>query len=289
MYYNGEQTGSATGMRGKAASGDSLSLGIMKSLPAGKPAAFGLPFRGMLGDIKVYNRVLSEEEIKQQVEESGAEAAAAEGLLTCYDFEEGAGKVVHDKSGHANDGVVHEATWVEGKHGSALKFSGTGQYVLSRRGTISPEVKAVSVAMWVYRERPGRHQYIAYERYDRLALYDPYGGGKYRIMSNLTGIWSPVTESKEAAPLNQWTHVAFTWDMETGDAVIYYNGVERGTASGKTGKAVTGEHLALGGILGTTPEKTTVLEHPFQGMLDDVRVYQRILSRQEIKQIMKGY
>jgi len=45
-----------------------------------------------------------------------------------WDFAEGAGTVLHDRTGGANDGVIHSAVWAPGEP-SALRFDGSGDYV----------------------------------------------------------------------------------------------------------------------------------------------------------------
>jgi hypothetical protein len=54
---------------------------------------------------------------------------ADDGLVAQWHFDEGAGSVLHDSSGNENDGVIHDATWTDGKSGGALSFDGGCDYV----------------------------------------------------------------------------------------------------------------------------------------------------------------
>ena len=45
-------------------------------------------------------------------------------LVAYYDFDEGSGYVVHDKSGNGNDGEIHGAEYVKHGSGYALQFDG---------------------------------------------------------------------------------------------------------------------------------------------------------------------
>ena len=56
-------------------------------------------------------------------------AAEAE-PIAFYTFEEGAGAVLHDRSGHDNHGRVDGATWVKGQWGHALRFDGENDSVI---------------------------------------------------------------------------------------------------------------------------------------------------------------
>jgi hypothetical protein len=58
-----------------------------------------------------------------------AAAATEEGLVAHWDFNEGAGSVLHDRSGNGNDGKIIEARWVKVGTGSGLQFGRTGSYV----------------------------------------------------------------------------------------------------------------------------------------------------------------
>ncbi len=212
-----------------------------------------------------------------------------EGLLAYYDFDEGSGTVVKDKSKYANDGTIRGATWVQGKVGSALKFNGTDSYVEFPKGTPLEGITALTIEMWAYRDRPGRNQDLIYEHYDRFYIGDGYGSGQYALMSNLTGKWITVVKSKEGAPMNAWTHVAFTWDLEAGVAKVFYNGAERGSETGMKGKAVAGDSLSVGITRMTAAGKPPEVWRPFSGMIDEIRIYSRALSQAEIRVRVRGY
>ncbi|MBI4548510.1 MAG: T9SS type A sorting domain-containing protein [Ignavibacteriae bacterium] len=47
-----------------------------------------------------------------------------------WHFDEGSGNILHDASPYHNDGVIHNATWVPGRFGSALHFNGLTSYVV---------------------------------------------------------------------------------------------------------------------------------------------------------------
>ena len=61
---------------------------------------------------------------------AGVQAQSDDGLVAEWHFDEGAGSVLKDSSGNGNDGVIYEATWVEGKYGKALSFDGVDDYIV---------------------------------------------------------------------------------------------------------------------------------------------------------------
>ena len=59
----------------------------------------------------------------------GVQAQGDDGLVAEWHFDEDSGNVFGDSSGNGNDGVIYEATWVDGKFGKALEFDGIDDYL----------------------------------------------------------------------------------------------------------------------------------------------------------------
>lgn len=79
-------------------------------------------------------------------------------------------------------------------------------------------------------------------------------------------------------PLNAWTHLAFTYDGAT--EKLYVNGVL--VAS----RAQTGAISAANGVLHIGGD--SVWGEHFQGLIDEVRIYNRALSAAEIQTDMNA-
>jgi hypothetical protein len=52
-----------------------------------------------------------------------------DGLVAHWTFDEGAGDILHDRSGNGNDGKIHDAQWVKMPDGGGLQFSDKNSYV----------------------------------------------------------------------------------------------------------------------------------------------------------------
>lgn len=75
-------------------------------------------FKGMIDEVRVYGRALTDEEILRQ-----SEQPAKDGLLAYYPMDEGKGDVVADRSGNGHDAAVKDgAVWCDGKLGKGLSF-----------------------------------------------------------------------------------------------------------------------------------------------------------------------
>ncbi|MDD3732221.1 MAG: LamG domain-containing protein, partial [candidate division Zixibacteria bacterium] len=85
-------------------------------------------FTGSIDEVRAYNRALSVEEIRYHYNRGGPVAH--------WKFDEGSGITAYDETSNNNDGTLYGemATsttygWTEGRHGSALSFDGTDDYV----------------------------------------------------------------------------------------------------------------------------------------------------------------
>ena len=77
----------------------------------GHHGAWSKYFYGLIDEVHIYNRALTQEEIQANMyaELTGNE----EGLVGYWNFNEGEGNILHDRSGNGNDGTIYGATWVE--------------------------------------------------------------------------------------------------------------------------------------------------------------------------------
>ncbi|HDO19452.1 MAG TPA: DUF4091 domain-containing protein, partial [Thermoplasmatales archaeon] len=82
-------------------------------------------FPGKIDFIRIYNRILTEDEIQQNLEGN----VVTDGLIAWWDFEEGFGSVTHDEIG-GNDGEIIDGKWgCYAEH----KFSSSGTYTITLR------------------------------------------------------------------------------------------------------------------------------------------------------------
>lgn len=87
--------------------------------------------------------------------------------------------------------------------------------------------------------------------------------------------WSHSLIASQPLPLDQWTHVAATFDNQT--MRLYLNGKEVANRE-RQGFITRGSDFFVGSF--DARER-----HAFQGLLDDVRVYRRVLSADEIAKL----
>ena len=186
-----------------------------------------------------------------------------------------------------------ESCWGEDPHGPLLPVSGElapTRDVLDFDGDdhvalTDPTALAaldmgttMSLELWMRPEEPGQTgSFLSKEGEYQLALHSPTSGAEPEIaftLKNSTPGWS-WRFSGFSPPQREWTHVALTYDGAT--IRIYANGIQVYSVAGS---GAIGDHhpgqdeLWIGGRQLTGPA--------FAGQIDDVRVWNRALSRIEV-------
>ncbi|MCK4550630.1 MAG: LamG domain-containing protein, partial [Candidatus Aenigmarchaeota archaeon] len=198
-------------------------------------------------------------------------------LVAEWHFDECSGNILHDSSGNGNDGTIHgDATWTEGIIGNALSFDGVGDYVtipINSSSLLNINGTQITQSAWIYALSSVTHGTIA----TRNGAYYFQRDDNGKLASYLYGT-TPETYmySDSTIPLNHWSFVAYT-----------YNGSElRFYIDGKTSGIIqlTGNITPLFNKepfrIGWDNFKT---ERYFHGKIDEVRIYNRALSDEEIK------
>jgi glucose/arabinose dehydrogenase len=197
----------------------------------------------------------------------------ATGLVGAWSFDETAGTTASDASGNGNTGAISGATRGTGRYGGALSFDGVNDWVtvndtnaldLTTGMTLEAWVRPANVSYWrtvVIKEQPSQLVY---------ALYASTDNGRPSGHVYTTGDIALLGPA--ALPVNTWSHLAMTWDGLT--TRIYVNGSQV-ASSALTGTAVTSTSpLRIGG--------NAVWAEWFNGLIDEVRVYNRALTASQI-------
>jgi hypothetical protein len=194
------------------------------------------------------------------------------------------GTTAYDRSGNGNNGALTNGpTRAIGKVGQALGFDGTDDYILvSRNSAIEPVI--VSVATWVKLGVAATSQ-AAYSKivekshrtsgtaisYDVGSNYS--GNGKFFFEAS-DGSYNAV-QSTTIPVAGTWYHVVGVYDGATSN--IYINGVLENTVSDTGSITYNSDNLFIGQN-GSNGER-------FNGVVDEVRIYNRALSESEVKQL----
>jgi|SRR5690242_6594686 len=204
-------------------------------------------------------------------------SAPVSGLVAAYSFSEGAGTTILDSSGNGNVGVIDGVEWTTtGRFGKALRFNGTGWVTV--KDSPSLQLNTLTLEAWVYPTVPlnGWIDLIMKETAD--------GASYYLCASSQWGVpvgGVAISEEKmvlapDALPINEWSHVATTYDGSY--QRMYVNGVLVASHAQQGRINTSAGVLRLGG--------DSVWGERFTGLIDEVRVYNRALLSTEIRSDM---
>ena len=214
-------------------------------------------------------------------------------LLGWWKFDDGTGTVAVDSSGNGNDGVfIQDPEWVAGKFGSGLLFDGQGGERVSLGGLDIPS-GAMTIACWLKAsnlDTPGNDPRMVSKanggaNNDHWWMFSSsrISNEKFLRFRLKTNDGQDTSEMKAGTfEVGEWIHGAIWWDGT--DMKIYKNGEEVGTlAKGGTSVALD---PAVQAAIGNQPIGAE--NRPFEGIIDEVRIYTKALSVAEIAEVMAG-
>jgi hypothetical protein len=208
---------------------------------------------------------------------SNAAPPPTAGLVLALGFDEGAGAGAADVSGNANHGSLSGPAWVNGRYGKALSFDGVNDLVTVNDANSLDVVGPMTFEAWVNpRTLNSWRTVLMKERSSNLA-YALYGNTDTNRPSVEIAAGSNVdTRGSSQLPLNVWSHLAVTYDRTT--LRLYLNGAQISARSVTAAVTVSGNPLRIGGNL--------IWGEYFDGLIDEVRIYSRVLSPAELQSDM---
>lgn len=203
---------------------------------------------------------------------SGSQA----GLVAYWKFDEGSGTAAQDASGLGNHaGALNGPVWGAGRVGGALSFDGVNDVVRDASTTFDG-TGDLTVAAWVKRSGSGGHNS---GRIISNTVLEFYVNRANKSLGLTCDSGRTIVESAaNVLSLDAWHHVAAV-RTAGGQVSFFIDGVKRHTA----GVRMSGGRRDW--AIGNYPSPDGKVR-PFAGLIDDVRVYQRLLSEGEIHALM---
>jgi hypothetical protein len=229
------------------------------------------------------------------------------GLVGYWKFDEGLGTTTADSSGNGDGGtLVNGPVWTTGRTGSALSFAATTSSVSVNGGGSLADLynsgHGMTVTAWIKPASAGGGGG------GRIVDKDNNDGGWFLKMNGATSLQfagdqftavgsvqgkAVTLNSTNSIVLNQWQHVAATWDGTTNaqgtnsqGIHLYVNGVLADDATSAVNG--TGAPQTDAGTPFTIGNRPVDNARNFNGSIDGVRVYNRILTQAEIQSLVNG-
>ncbi|WEL19808.1 LamG-like jellyroll fold domain-containing protein [Candidatus Nanohalococcus occultus] len=226
-----------------------------------------------LDQAKIHDRALSETEVWNLYTNGRDRKDGSAGPTAKWSFDSVYGNKTYDSAGD-NDGTVYGANLTAGKRGSALEFDGNDDYVSIDGIEQFDNNNKLSISAWVKRKGPAdRADILNAGTYDTLLFAD--GGNAQGSMYIHDGSDSHIVRGY-TIPQNEWHHLTGTYDGST--LKIYQNGVLQDSKSVSVSVRDSGSSTRISdsGSL------------PFEGKIDDVRIYPYALSDGGVKNVMNS-
>jgi len=201
---------------------------------------------------------------------------ASDGLAGWWKFDDGSGTKAIDSSGNGFDGEIFGVTsWVDGCVGSgALKITGGGVKIAD--STLLRPAK-LTVAMWF--KFSGKQVPAArlFQKGKDNAETINFQGGEGGISFSLAKAprENRGISTKQKFEIGKWYHIAGVYDGS--DLRVYINGNISNRETIGPLVLYAGDHLPL--VIGN---RYPDMARPFNGIIDDIRVYTRPLSDTEV-------
>ena len=207
-------------------------------------------------------------------------------LIAAYTFDNDPANGVKDVTGNGHNGVIKDATYVDGKFGKALEFDGTTSQVeipnkddLNIKGAITLEAwvkpskyNALSAVVQKWGDNTNRRQYLLCFVGEKLSFY----------ISGSGTTW-PAASGTTAVKTGEWTHIAGTCDSTVIRA--YVNGKMDAETANAEGLFASDVPAWIGGY---GPDADFGDNRHFPGVVDEVRFWSGALTADEIQNGMSG-
>jgi hypothetical protein len=249
-------------------------------------------FTGKIDEPKIYNYARSAAQIKLDYNAGLAGTGGVEGtsvsmggksqkwltdgLVGHWKMDEaswaGTSGEVIDASGNGNNGTAtNGAITAVGKFGNGGSFDGTDDVVLVSDTNNSLDMaNDFTVSFWVNPTSSGTKELVAKAAQGNYEIWQSSTNLSVRVNGS-----TPVISASSIFTYGQWTYVTVKYERSLGLVTIYQNGSYFTNGNNTNAASINNSALQIGAYSDGT-------SYPFLGKLDELRIYNRALSPDEI-------
>ena len=221
------------------------------------------------------------------IQDTSAEALDPD-LVIYFDYEDFKGKTVLEKSGRGYDGEINgDITQSDdGKFGKAAHFEANSFLDLDGPN-VDPDdipVEGMSIVAWINVESISDMAIFNARAADGTWLVHPEarGDGNFRWLNRGPNPGRTIFDIRAGEnKADQWQHYAGTYSRADAKAVLYINGKQVGAEDARLDTPIA-DNWGQGARVGFNIDN----KRPFTGLMDDLNVWKRGLTEEEVNMIM---
>jgi len=199
-------------------------------------------------------------------------------LILWYTLDEGSGTTAVDWSGHEHHGTIFgQPQWADGVHGGALDFDGVSTGIDMSDRVVDT---TFTLAMWLKpRDIPyttGYYAVLHNDQWNAGSVHVHLRANTSLYGTDINGGGAVISTTVLRA--DEWYHLASLIDAAGTENQLYVNGILESTAA-PVGTPYLGP-LNFGAW--------TNNQRFYHGLMDDIRIYDDLLTEEEIQQLLRG-
>jgi hypothetical protein len=259
-------------------------------------------FPGYMDDVRVYNYARTPAQVAWDYNRGGP--------VAWYKLSECSDVIAHDNSGNSLNGTItiggngtQDAVgtcdsgdtgdaWYNGRNGkfsSAMSFDGEDDYVsVPDTANLDANLKNMSISLWAYIRTEADWSFLLAKMTGDSSsksygfYLDNSSPHKKLVFSLNTDSDGGASVSNNAVTLNSWMHIVGIWDGSR--TKLYVNGILQNDFDycGGTNIKDTANNLVFGASSDLSGGNW------FNGLIDDVRIYNYALTQEQVKTVYNG-
>jgi len=218
-----------------------------------------------------------------------ATPALSDGLVGYWNFDEGGGLTAYDRSGNLNHGTLTnmdaDTDWTDGQLGGALDFDGSNDYVEVGDTNVLDISSSFSISVWILKGSNTGYDMILMKTPDQnnanyyiTTTSDEIAMGFTDVPAN----WNECATSATNIVTSAWYHLVGVFDDDGNTQTIYVNSLSQ-AVTGTCAPAVSPQTNA--GSIYVGESQLSGGGEWFDGIIDDVRIYNRALTPTEVRRL----
>ena len=224
-------------------------------------------FDGMLDDVRIYKGMLTATEIAEIFN------AGNTGPVAHWKLDEDSGATANDTAGN-HHGLVSGGTWASGHIDGGLTFNGSSDHVSVPDDDTLDLVDAFTLSAWINNQQLNGYD-LVFNKGDAGSDQNFYFGtvGDEITFGFHNGGFQEFNTTTVNLQTGTWYHIAATFDNTSDEVRVYLDGAEVLSTTTTISPIINAGKLYIG--------KSQHGEY-WNGTLDDLRIYDRILSPAEV-------